>query len=172
MTGGRPDSVPPGGARGGALGSDGRSSDEIPPDIRAAAHHTALRRALRLIGIGLLLMTGYKGTVNGVQNLRHAGEGLRLAADLAVLGYGLTGIAATAAVVLFRRLGGVLAVTWAVLISAAAVVAPLAYAPGRVPPSAAVGSGVVSAILAAAVVWAVWPPRRRRAPGASSGHAG
>lgn len=123
-----------------------------PGDGDLPPRHTAWRTAARVAGGALLLASGLAGLYNGPADLLRSPTFVERLVEGMVVLYGVMGTVAGMGVWLGRRWALPAAWTWASLTVIVSGLAPVAFAPGKVPWAAIVATAAGTATLALAVV--------------------
>jgi hypothetical protein len=114
-----------------------------------------MRTPLLLWRIGAALLpaaTGVLGVINGTNDWEHAETVSQYLAGAGVLLYTPLGIAAAIALLMGHRLARPILAAWAIVVVFEGGIAPVAW--GNAPVTYGIISGIGSAMLIAAVVWA------------------
>jgi len=133
-----------------------------------------MRKAAWIIAVILLFGIGVIGITNGVRELTDSHSSLQRSVNIAVLLYGVIGVAAAFGLARRRPWSVRLSIAWAVLVTYAATVASFAYSDPTFSHSGTL-SGTIAAALSTALIGAgiVWvardATRARNLPRAAGG---
>ena len=117
-----------------------------------------MRNAGWVVAIAVLFLTGVAGLSDGPGDFRGANTGWQFTVAIGVTLYGVTGLVAAVGLALRKRWSLRVAQLWGAVITYTAAVASFAYTEAEVSVGtkafAAIAGGVVTAIIAALIVWA------------------
>jgi hypothetical protein len=111
----------------------------------------------------MLFVSGALGLFNGIRELSQTLTPLQRSVSIAVLIYGVAGLAGGIALVGRHRSAAWLAAIWGVVVTYVSSVAAIAYAGADATLSGAIASGTGAALIAAGVIWAARLATRARA---------
>jgi hypothetical protein len=127
------------------------------------------RRIVWVLVMLLLGLTGALGVYNGISEWNDPHTSLQQSVTVAVLLYGIAGLAGTYALALRRGWSVWAAVAWGVCTTYAGTVATIAYGGSDGSSGAALAAGLACVLIAAATIWGVYASTR--VEGAKVDHA-
>ncbi len=107
----------------------------------------------RYLSFAVLLVTGFLGIRNGLIDWGDGSTPLQHSVNIGVLIYGLLGIVTLVGLILKRRWSMATAIAWGIAITYVPAAAIIGYADGDTPIWSAAIASLLSAAIAAGVVW-------------------